>query len=72
MFATADAKSTRGNKCCQVFISDKGFVAVYPMETVIQFEDTLQLFCKEIGVPVTMVADPHPSQTKKSVRRFCE
>lgn len=72
MYATAKGKSTRGNKCCQVFVSDKGFVAVYPMECPSQFEDALQLFCKEVGVPVTMVADPHPSQTKKTVRRFCE
>jgi hypothetical protein len=67
MFATDKAKSTRGNKCCQLFVSDKGFVAVYPMETISQFEDALQLFCKEVGVPATMVADPHRSQTKKSV-----
>ena len=34
MFATSKAKSTHGNKSCQVlFISDKGFVAVYPMKT---------------------------------------
>ena len=33
-FATDKAKLTRGNKCCQLFVSDKGFVAVYPMETV--------------------------------------
>ena len=64
MFATDKAKSTRGNKCCQLFVSDKGFVAVYPMESASQFEDALQLFCKEVGVPTTMVADPHPSQTR--------
>ena len=45
LFATDKAKSTRGNKCCQLFVSDKGFVAVYPMETVSQFEEALQLFC---------------------------
>ena len=28
MFATKH-KSTRGNKCCQVFVSDKGYIAVY-------------------------------------------
>ena len=72
MFATSKAKSTRGNKCCQAFISDKGFMAVYPMKTPSQFEEALHLFCKEIGVPVTLVADPHPSQTKGSVRRFCD
>ena len=42
------------------------------METVGQFEDALQLFCKEVGVPSTIIADPHPTQTKKSVRRFYE
>ena len=26
-------KSTRGNKCYQVFVSDKGYVAVYPMKS---------------------------------------
>jgi hypothetical protein len=72
MFATSKAKSTRGNKCCQVFVSDKGFVAVYPMKTPSQFEEALHLFCKEIGVPVNLVADPHPSQTKGTVRRFCD
>ena len=41
LFATDKAKSTRGNKCCQLIVSDKGFVAVYPMETVSQFEDVL-------------------------------
>ena len=64
MFATKDAKSTRGNKCCQVFESDKGFVVMYPKEKPSQFEDALHLFCKEKGVPITLVADPYPSQTK--------
>ena len=72
MFATDKAKSIRGNKGCQYFVSDKGCVAVYPMESVSQFEDALQLFCNEVGFPTTMVADPHPSQTKKSIRRFCD
>ena len=72
MFATAKAKSTRGNTCCQVFVSDKGLVATYPMSTASQFEDALHLFCKEIGVPINIVADPHPSQKKPSVRRFCD
>ena len=33
MFATPKAKSTRGYTCCQVFVSDKIFVAVYPMKS---------------------------------------
>ena len=72
MFVTDKAKSTRGNKACQVYVSDKGYVAVYPMERASNFEASLNLFCKEIGVPLTLVADPHPSQTSHSVRRFCD
>ena len=41
IFVTDKAKSTRGNKCCQLFVSDKSFVAVHPMELVSQFEDAL-------------------------------
>jgi len=45
MFATKH-KSTRGNKCCQVFISDKDCIALYPMESQDEFETTLHWFCK--------------------------
>ena len=72
LFATSKATSTRNNKACQLFVSDKGFVAVYPMEKASNFEDALHLFCKEVGVPLTIVADPHPSQKSYSVRRFCD
>ena len=41
MFATSKAKSTRGNTCFQVFVSDKGFVAVYPMKSQSDFETAL-------------------------------
>ncbi len=72
MFVTKQAKSTRGYIACQVFVSDKGFVAVYPMRKASNFEDALKLFCKEVGVPLTLIADPHPSQKSNSVRRFCD
>jgi hypothetical protein len=32
LFATKGAKSTRGNVCTQIFVSDKGFVSLYPMK----------------------------------------
>ena len=32
LFATKGAKSTRGNICVQIFVSDKGFVSLYPMK----------------------------------------
>ena len=71
MFVTASAKSTRGYTMLQLFVSDKGFVAVYPMEKKSDFQDCLQVFCKEIGVPISLVVDPAREQTSKAVKRFC-
>ena len=71
MFVTGKAKSTRGNKCMQLFVSDKGYVAIYPMRSKADFKDALHLFCKEVGVPVTLVVDPSGEQTSKAVRCFC-
>ena len=71
MFATPAAKSPRQNTCCQVFVSDKGFVAVYPMKSQEEFTTALHWFCKQVGVPSSLVADGHRSQTSSSVKRFC-
>ena len=71
MFVTKPAKSTRGNICMQLFVSDKGYIAVYPMESKSDFLDCLHLFCKEVGVPVSLVVDPSGEQTSRLVRRFC-
>ena len=72
MFAQPSAKSTRGNSCCQVFVSDKGFVALYPMKSQSEFQDALHWFCKQVGVPQALVVDGHKSQTSKPVKRFCD
>ena len=65
-------KSVRQYTCCQVFVSDKGFVAVYPMKSQEEFQTALHWFCKEVGVPVSLIADAHRSQTSFEVRRFCD
>ena len=70
-FVTAKGKSTRGNICAQIFVSDKGFVAIYPMKTKGDFLNALHQFCKEIGVPPTLVVDPAGEQTSKEVKKFC-
>ena len=72
MFATPKAKSTRSFTCCQVFVSDKGFVAVYPMKSQDEFQTALHWFCKQVGVPVDLVVDAHKAQTSRSVKRFCD
>ena len=70
-FVTAAGTSTCGYTCAQLFVSDKGFVAIYPMKSKGDFEDALHQFCKDVGVPVSLVVDPSGEQTKKSVRKFC-
>lgn len=70
-FVTKKGKSTRGNTCAQIFVSDKGYVSIYPMSSKSQFPDALQMFCKEVGVPTTLVVDPSGEQTSRQVRRFC-
>ena len=71
MFATKH-KSTRGNKCYQVFISDKDCIALHPMESQDEFEPTLHWFCKQIGVLVDLIVDGFSAQKKLSVKRFCD
>lgn len=72
MFATPKAKSMRGYTCCQVFVSDKGFVAVYPMRSQTEFQTALHWFCKQVGVPVDLIVDAHRAQTSNDVKRFCD
>ena len=70
-FVTKDATSfPRKNKCMQLFVSDKGFVAVYSMKNKGQFQDALKLFCKEIGVPERLVLDPSGEQSSAKVKSF--
>ena len=66
-----NAHSVRGYKYVQVFASDKGFVYVYFMESVTEIATALRNFMKEVGVPDTMVADPHPNHKDQKVRSLC-
>ena len=40
----ASVKSKRGNTCAQLFVSDKGYVAVYPMKSQSEFNQALRWF----------------------------
>jgi hypothetical protein len=72
MFASPKSKSTRGYTCCQVFVSDKGFVSVYPMRSQDEFQTALHWFCKQVGVPTNLIVDAHRAQTSNKVKRFCD
>jgi hypothetical protein len=70
LFATKGAKSTRGNICAQVFVSDKGFVAVYPMKDQRSYLLALKEIAKDVGAPEVLVCDAHPTQEKLEVKEF--
>jgi hypothetical protein len=69
---TGKAKSTRGYTHVQVYVSDKGFIFIYFMTGTNQKEylQALKAFCREVGVPETLVCDPHPSQHSREVKNY--
>ena len=54
----------------QIFVSDKGFVKVYPMKTQRDYPQALRIFAKDVGAPEILVCDPHPSQKSPEVKDF--
>ena len=55
----------------QIFVSDKGYVKVYPMKFLTEYPSALRQFAKEFGAPDIMVANPHKSHASKEVMDFC-
>jgi hypothetical protein len=71
-FATKKAgKSTRGNGCCQLFVTDNGFIYVVPMEKESDVLKAVKQFAKEIGAPDALICDAAKAQTSKAMRNFC-
>ena len=70
LFFTKKAKSTHGNIGAQIYVSDKGFVKVYPVKAEREFISALQAFVKDVDVPAVLVCDGSKTQTKKEVKNF--
>ena len=71
-FSTKNAgKSTRKNTCCQLFVTDKGFVYVVPMKSKVNVLDAVKQFAKEIGAPDALIFDMSGEQTSQPMRKFC-
>jgi hypothetical protein len=71
LFVTGAAKSSQGNICTQLFVSDRGFVAFYPMKEQQDSFLAIKLFATDVGAPEVFVCDPHPAQIKHEVQEFC-
>ena len=70
-FATKNAVTLRGFNSAQLFVSDKGYMGIYFMKRKGEFKQALHQFCKEVGVPATLVCDPSGEQTSNDVKSFC-
>jgi hypothetical protein len=71
-FATKKAgKSSRGHTCCQLFVTDKGFVYVVPMKSKSEVLQAVKQFAKEIGAPDAIILDAAGEQSSQSLRKFC-
>jgi hypothetical protein len=63
-FATKKAgKLSRGHTCCQLFVTDKGFVYVVPMKSKAEVLQAVKQFAKEIGAPDAIICDLAGEQT---------
>jgi hypothetical protein len=72
-FATKKAgKSSRGHKCCQIFVTDKGFVYVVPMMSKAKVLQAVKQFEKEIGAPEPIICDMAGEQMSQAHKRFCQ
>lgn len=71
-FATKKGgKSSRGNTCCQLFVTDKGFIHVVPMKRKSQVLQAVKMFAKEIGAPDALIADMSGEQMSNDLKKFC-
>jgi hypothetical protein len=70
-FATKKAgKSSRGHTCCQLFVTDKGFVHVVPMKAKSDVLQAVKEFAKEIGAPEAIICDAAREQKSEALRKF--
>ena len=71
-FATKKGgRSSRGHTCCQLFVTDKGFLYVVPMQRKSEVLQAIKQFTKEIGAPSLIIADMSVGQISHDVRKFC-
>ena len=70
-FVTGKEKSTWGSTMMQLFVSDKGFFYIVPMKYRGELHLALNMFAKEIGVPLSLTLDPSGEQASAKVTKMC-
>ena len=70
-FATKKGgQSSSGHTCCQLFVSDKGFMYVVPMRRKSEVLLAIMQFAIEVGAPDSFVADMSGEQMSSEVKKF--
>ena len=72
LFATSKAgKSSRGNTCAQIFVTNKGFVYLVPMKSESQVLHAINKFNKTIGAPDALIHEASRAHNSQAVRKYC-
>ena len=70
-FATKKGdKSSHGNLCWQLFVTDKGFLYVVPLKRKSEVMSAVKQFTKEIGAPDAIVCEMLMEQTSPEIKTF--
>ena len=64
-------KSSCGQTCCQLFMTDKGFLYVVRRKQESEVLQVVKQFSKEIGAPDTIVCDMSGEQMLPELKQFC-
>ena len=62
--------SSRKNSCCQLFVTDTGFIYVVPMKSKSEVLNAVKQFAKEIGAPDAIISDAAREQTSDPLKKF--
>ena len=72
-FATRTSeKSSRGNTCARLFVTDNGYVHAVPMTKQSDILQAIRQFINTIGVPDCIICDASKAQKSTVVRHYCD
>ena len=71
LFATnKSGKSSRGNTCCQLLVTYKGFIYVVSMKYKSKVMQAVKKFVKKIGAPEEIICDMSGGKTLNTLQKF--
>jgi hypothetical protein len=65
----SQVKSSRGNKCCKIYVTGSGLSRSFPMTKESKVHETLDLFLGRYGIPEALISDGAKSYTGGEYRK---